>query len=200
MGSPQHAANGADYDAIINVQATCRCLILKHCTQPIICLENPAVDIATFGVEIKDEAEKTASQVTKAVFDLEKRINTWTGAVFFAQPCSSGNEPLYHHVGLYVYRRISLERFVKSRPSPLELREKLEQLRALALGMHIEVGVIDTVPMGVDTPEDLEMARKLLARQMTKKLKLRFKVPQVPIPIWRAARFFQEPRSAVRRI
>lgn len=72
---------------------------------------------------------------------------------------------MYHHVGLYAYRRDALARFVAAKPAALEKRESLEQLRALALGMHIEVGVIDTVPLGVDTPADLEVARKLMGKR-----------------------------------
>ena len=74
----------------------------------------------------------------------------------------SGDGPLYHHSGLYAYRRSALERFVSLPPSPLERREKLEQLRALEAGMRIDVTIVDSVPLGVDTPEDLETARKLL--------------------------------------
>lgn len=74
-----------------------------------------------------------------------------------------GEGPLYHHIGIYGYRRPALERFVSLRPSPLELRERLEQLRALEDGMRIDVAVVDTVPLGVDTPEDLERARAHLA-------------------------------------
>jgi len=73
-----------------------------------------------------------------------------------------GDGPLYHHIGIYAYRRAALERFVSLPPSPLESREKLEQLRALEAGMHIQVGLVDTVPLGVDTPADLQRARELL--------------------------------------
>ena len=75
-----------------------------------------------------------------------------------------GDGPLYHHIGLYAYRRAALERFVALPPSPLELREKLEQLRALEAGMRIDVTLVDGVPLGVDTEEDLERARQLLSR------------------------------------
>ncbi len=68
----------------------------------------------------------------------------------------------YHHIGVYAYRRAALEKFVSLPPSPLELREKLEQLRALEAGLRIDVGVVDTVPLGVDTPEDLARAREIL--------------------------------------
>lgn len=81
-------------------------------------------------------------------------------ALYFTRATAPhGDGPLYHHIGIYGYRRPALERFVSLRPSPLELRERLEQLRALEDGMRIDVAVVDTVPLGVDTPEDLERAR-----------------------------------------
>jgi 3-deoxy-manno-octulosonate cytidylyltransferase (CMP-KDO synthetase) len=85
-------------------------------------------------------------------------------ALYFTRATApAGDGPLYHHIGIYGYRRAALERFVSLPPSPLEKREKLEQLRALEHGMRIEVAIVDTVPLGVDTPADLERARKLLA-------------------------------------
>jgi 3-deoxy-manno-octulosonate cytidylyltransferase (CMP-KDO synthetase) len=84
-------------------------------------------------------------------------------ALYFTRATApSGDGPLFHHIGIYAYRRSALERFVGLRPSPLELRERLEQLRAIEDGMRIDVAVVDTVPLGVDTPEDLEKAKKLL--------------------------------------
>ncbi len=84
-------------------------------------------------------------------------------ALYFTRATAPyGEGPLYHHIGIYAYRRDALERFVSLPPSPLELREKLEQLRALEAGMRINVGLVDTVPLGVDTPRDLERARELL--------------------------------------
>ena len=84
-------------------------------------------------------------------------------ALYFTRATApSGDGPLYHHIGLYAYRRAALERFVKLPPSPLEQRERLEQLRALEAGMRIDVTIVDTVPLGVDTPEDLETARAML--------------------------------------
>jgi 3-deoxy-manno-octulosonate cytidylyltransferase (CMP-KDO synthetase) len=154
-----------DFDAVINVQGDLPLIDPKAIHAAYDLLKNPAVDIATLAVEIKTEAEKTASQVTKAIFDLENGATHGRALYFSRNPAPSGDGPLYHHVGLYAYRRDALARFVKAKPSSLELREKLEQLRALALGMHIEVGVINTVPMGVDTPEDLEIARKLLGKK-----------------------------------
>jgi 3-deoxy-manno-octulosonate cytidylyltransferase (CMP-KDO synthetase) len=85
-------------------------------------------------------------------------------ALYFTRATApAGEGPLYHHIGLYAYRRAALERFVRLKPSPLERREKLEQLRALEAGMRIDVAIVNAVPLGVDTPEDLARARKLLA-------------------------------------
>jgi 3-deoxy-manno-octulosonate cytidylyltransferase (CMP-KDO synthetase) len=85
-------------------------------------------------------------------------------ALYFTRATAPyGEGPLYHHIGIYAYRRPALERFVALKPSGLELREKLEQLRALENGMRIDVSIVDTVPLGVDTPADLERARQLLS-------------------------------------
>ena len=84
-------------------------------------------------------------------------------ALYFTRATApAGDGPLYHHIGLYAFRRAALDRFVALPPSPLEKREKLEQLRALEAGMRIDVAIVDTVPLGVDTPEDLETARAML--------------------------------------
>jgi len=126
-------------------------------------LADPAVDIATLAAEIKKPAERTNPNVVKVV-------GTPVGparlrALYFTRATApAGNGPLYHHIGLYAYRRAALERFVKLPPSVLEQREKLEQLRALEAGMRIDVAIVDAVPLGVDTPEDLETARKMLTR------------------------------------
>ena len=84
-------------------------------------------------------------------------------ALYFTRATAPyGEGPLYHHIGIYAYRRAALQRFVGLKPSPLEQREKLEQLRALEAGMRIDVEIVDTVPLGVDTPADLERARRLI--------------------------------------
>jgi len=86
-------------------------------------------------------------------------------ALYFTRATApSGDGPLYHHIGLYAYRRGALQRFVALPPSALERREKLEQLRALEAGMRIDVALVDEVPLGVDTPADLERARSMLGR------------------------------------
>ncbi|MDL2408777.1 3-deoxy-manno-octulosonate cytidylyltransferase [Rhizobium calliandrae] len=125
-------------------------------------LENPAVDIATLAVEITDEEEKTKPSVVKLVGSAlsDKRMR----ALYFTRATAPyGAGPLYHHIGLYTYRRAALEKFVSLGPSPLEKRESLEQLRALEAGMRIDVEIVDTIPLGVDTPGDLEKARRILS-------------------------------------
>ena len=125
-------------------------------------LDDPAVDIATLAAEIHTEEESANPNVVKAVGSPigPRRLR----ALYFTRATApSGNGPRYHHIGLYAYRRAALERFVKLPPSPLEQQERLEQLRALEAGMRIDVTIVDTVPRGVDTPADLETARRLLA-------------------------------------
>ena len=126
-------------------------------------LADPAVDIATIAAEIKKPAERTNPNVVKVVGSsvAPGRLR----ALYFTRATApSGDGPLYHHIGLYAYRRAALARFVALPPSPLEKRERLEQLRALEAGMRIDVSIVDSVPLGVDTPEELEIARAVLAR------------------------------------
>ncbi|SCB50640.1 3-deoxy-manno-octulosonate cytidylyltransferase [Rhizobium multihospitium] len=125
-------------------------------------LEDPAVDIATLTVEIKDEEEKTLPSVVKVIGSpiSDNRLR----ALYFTRTTAPyGNGPLFHHIGLYAYRRAALAKFVSLGPSTLERRESLEQLRALEAGMRIDVEIVDTVPLGVDTPGDLEKARRILS-------------------------------------
>ncbi len=130
-------------------------------------LADPAVDIATLAVEIADEAEKTNPNVVKIVGTPvgKNRLR----ALYFTRATAPTNDgPLYHHIGIYAYRRAALERFVKLPQATLEKREKLEQLRALEADMRIDVAIVDAVPLGVDTPADLEKARALLAGKQRK--------------------------------
>ncbi|QDL98339.1 3-deoxy-manno-octulosonate cytidylyltransferase [Rhodopseudomonas palustris] len=124
-------------------------------------LADPAVDIATLAAEIHTDEEATNPNVVKVVGSplAADRLR----ALYFTRATAPwGDGPRYHHIGLYGYRRAALERFVALPPSPLEGREKLEQLRALEAGMRIDVGIVDSVPRGVDTPADLETARRVL--------------------------------------
>jgi 3-deoxy-manno-octulosonate cytidylyltransferase (CMP-KDO synthetase) len=124
-------------------------------------LADPAVDIATLAAVITDPTERSNPNVVKvagsAVAPGRLRATTFTRAD------ATGAGPHYHHIGLYAYRRAALERFVKLPPSANEQREKLEQLRALDAGIRIDVAVVKSVPLGVDTPEELDKARAMLA-------------------------------------
>ena len=130
-------------------------------------LKDNAVDIATLGVAIVREEERTNPNVVKIVGSPSPPASkppTRLRALYFTRATAPwGEGPLYHHIGLYAYRRAALERFVTLEPSTLEKREKLEQLRAIEAGMRIDAEIVDSVPLGVDTPEDLERARKILS-------------------------------------
>src|SRR5205085_9792607 len=146
---------------VVNVQGDLPTLDPADLAAALKPLADPAVDIATLAAEIKKPEERTNPNVVKVIGSpiSPKRLR----ALYFTRATApSGDGPLYHHIGLYAYRRAALEKFVKLPPSPLERREKLEQLRALEAGMRVDVTIVDTVPLGVDTPEDLETARTLL--------------------------------------
>ncbi|WP_088346365.1 MULTISPECIES: 3-deoxy-manno-octulosonate cytidylyltransferase [Rhodomicrobium] len=148
---------------IVNVQGDQPALdpaLIRDCLLP---LADPAVDIATLATPISDPSSVTEPSVVKL-------IGTPTGgdgilrALYFTRAAAPfGAGPLYHHIGLYAYRRAALARFVALPPSTLELREKLEQLRALEAGMRIDAKIAGAVPMSVDTPDDLEKVRAYFA-------------------------------------
>lgn len=149
-------------ELIINVQGDLPTIDPETIRAALRPLENATTDIATLTTEIRDEHEKTNPNVVKVVGSPvgENRLR----ALYFTRATAPhGNGPLYHHIGLYAYRRKALEAFVALKPSTLEKRESLEQLRALEAGLRIDVEIVDTVPLGVDTPADLEKARAMLA-------------------------------------
>jgi 3-deoxy-manno-octulosonate cytidylyltransferase (CMP-KDO synthetase) len=146
---------------IVNVQGDLPTLEPGNLAAAVALLGEPAVDIATLAAEIKKPDERVNPNVVKVVGTPlgPSRLR----ALYFTRATApAGDGPLYHHIGLYAFRRAALDRFVALPPSPLEMREKLEQLRALEAGMRIDVAIVDTVPLGVDTPEDLETARAML--------------------------------------
>jgi 3-deoxy-manno-octulosonate cytidylyltransferase (CMP-KDO synthetase) len=149
------------HDSVINVQGDLPTIAPADIRAALAPLADPACDIATLGVEIVEEDEKTNPNVVKIV-------GTPLGgsilrALYFTRATAPwGEGPLYHHIGLYTYRRAALARYVSLPPSVLEMRERLEQLRALENGMSIHAAIIDSVPLGVDTQPDLERARVLL--------------------------------------
>jgi len=146
---------------IVNVQGDLPTVSPEDIAASLGPLADPAVDIATLAAEIRKPEERSNPNVVKVVGSpvAPGRLH----ALYFTRATAPhGDGPLYHHIGLYAYRRAALERFVKLPPSPLEQREKLEQLRALEAGMRIDVAIVKSVPLGVDTPHDLDAARAML--------------------------------------
>jgi len=147
---------------VVNVQGDLPTLDPTDITAAVALLADRAVDIATPAAEITRPEERDNSGVVKVVGTpvAPARLR----ALYFTRATAPwGAGPLYHHIGLYAFRRSALERFVKLPPSPLEQREKLEQLRALEAGMRIDVAIVPSAPLGVDTPEDLARARAMLS-------------------------------------
>lgn len=150
------------HDIVVNVQGDLPTIdprVIAASAQP---LADPAVDIATLAAVITREEERTEPSVVKAIGS-EIAPGHLRALYFTRATAPYGDGPLLHHIGLYAYRRTALARFVALPPSPLERRERLEQLRAVEAGMRIDIVVVDDVPLGVDTPHDLERARAMLA-------------------------------------
>lgn len=149
---------------VINVQGDLPTIEPETIRASLLPMDNPQVDIATLTVPIIDEDEKTNPSIVKIVGS--PLSQTRLRALYFTRATAPyGNGPLYHHIGLYTYRRAALEKFVSLKPSVLELRESLEQLRALEAGMRIDAEIVRSVPLGVDTQPQLETARKILANR-----------------------------------
>jgi 3-deoxy-manno-octulosonate cytidylyltransferase (CMP-KDO synthetase) len=149
---------------IVNLQGDLPTVNPESIRAAVALLADPAVDIGTAAAEIRNARERDDPNVVKVVGTPvnDRRLR----ALYFTRATApAGEGALYHHIGLYAYRRQALEKFVRLKPSALEQRERLEQLRALEAGMRIDVAIVDAVPLGVDTPADLETARALLAAQ-----------------------------------
>ncbi len=155
-------ADGA-HDAIVNVQSDLPTIASRAIRAVLAPLADAEVDIATLVCVISDPAELDDPNVVKAVTALAPGERRGRALYFSRLAVPGGEGPFYHHIGIYGFRRAALERFVKLPPGRLEQREGLEQLRALEAGMRIDVALVDSVPLGVDTPADLERARALLA-------------------------------------
>lgn len=150
------------HDVVVNVQGDLPTVDPAAIAASIAPLSDAAVDIATLVAVIRRDEERTNPNVVKMVGS-EVSPGRFRALYFTRATAPYGEGPLYHHIGLYAYRRRALQRFVGMPPSPLERRERLEQLRALEAGMRIDAVVVDDTPLGVDTPEDLERARAIIA-------------------------------------
>lgn len=154
---------GGAHDVVVNLQGDLPAIAPADVRAVLTPLADPAVDIATLVAECREEYERHEPSVVKCVTAFAPGQRVARAMYFSRAPVPAGDGPLYHHIGLYAFRRQALARFVALPPSPLEKRERLEQLRALEAGMRIDAALIDKVPFGVDTPADLERARALLA-------------------------------------
>jgi 3-deoxy-manno-octulosonate cytidylyltransferase (CMP-KDO synthetase) len=149
-------------EAIVNLQGDLPTIDPAIVRAALALLADPAVDIGTLGAVIRRDEERTDPNVVKIVGSPvgPGRLR----ALYFTRATApSGEGDLVHHIGLYVWRRAALARYVALPPSPLEQRERLEQLRALEAGMRIDAALVDDVPLGVDTQHDLDRAREILA-------------------------------------
>lgn len=151
-----------NHDVVVNVQGDLPTIDPRAIVMALLPLADRTVDIATLCAVITREEERHDPNVVKLVGHTvgPSRLR----ALYFTRATAPwGEGPLHHHIGLYAYRRRALARFMKLPPGELETREKLEQLRALEAGMRIDAMVVDDLPLGVDTPADLERARALLS-------------------------------------
>ena len=160
----------AVHDVVVNLQGDLPTIEPGSLRAALTPLDDAGVDIATLAAPIREAQERHDPNVVKvaALFDAEAPQPV-ARALYFSRcavPWDGGdaNQPLYHHIGVYAFRRTALARFVALPPGRLEQRERLEQLRALEAGMRIDAARVDTIPVGVDTPADLARARNLMAR------------------------------------
>jgi 3-deoxy-manno-octulosonate cytidylyltransferase (CMP-KDO synthetase) len=152
------------HDVVVNLQGDLPMLDPAAIRAALAPLADPAVEIATLACPMREAWERESAAAVKIAVSFAPGARIGRALYFSRNLIPSGDGPHYHHIGIYAFRRAALDRFVALPPSPLERREKLEQLRALEAGMRIDVALVDTVPMGVDTPEDLERARAILAK------------------------------------
>jgi 3-deoxy-manno-octulosonate cytidylyltransferase (CMP-KDO synthetase) len=151
------------HDVVVNLQGDLPTMPPAHLRAVLAPLADPAVDIATLVAPVRDGAEAAAASVVKVACAFAPEQTVAPALYFSRAPIPFGDGTLWHHIGVYAWRRAALARFVALPESPLERREKLEQLRALEAGMRIACARVDHAPFGVDTPEDLQRARRTLA-------------------------------------
>ncbi len=151
------------HDVVVNLQGDLPTIAPETIRAVLRPIAEDGADVATLVTEIRRADERTNPNVVKAVVAWDAGGDKGRALYFTRATAPHGEGPLWHHIGIYAYRRAALQRFVALPPSALEKREKLEQLRALEAGMTIGVARVDAEPLGVDTPAELERARILLA-------------------------------------
>jgi len=152
----------AAHDVVVNLQGDLPALDPSNISTVAKTLAETGADIATLAAEIDNAADCDNPSVVKPVVAWDASGVRGRALYFTRARAPHGDGPLYHHIGIYAFRREALARFVSLPPSPLEQRERLEQLRALEAGMRIDAAIVGGVPLGVDTPDDLARARIML--------------------------------------
>ena len=160
----QKCDNENNIEYIINLQGDLPNIDTSSLITVLQLLENKEVNIGTLVVKINDETDLSKSQIVKALCMFQENQRSTKALDFQRLPKDISIKNLYHHIGIYSYTRESLSRFVNLDQTKRERDEKLEQLRALEDNMHIEAGLIDFLPLGVDTPEDLEVIKDLMRK------------------------------------
>ena len=153
------------HDVVVNLQGDLPALDPSNVRAVAETLAESGTDIATLAAEIDNDADRDNSSVVKPVIAWDASGLRGRALYFTRARAPHGDGALFHHIGIYAFTRAALARFVALPPSPLERREKLEQLRALEAGMTIAVARVDSVPLSVDTEDDLKKARALLSRE-----------------------------------
>jgi len=155
-----------EHDVVVNLQGDLPALDSAYVRIVADALVGAGADVSTLATEIVDPSDRTNPNVPKPIVAWDAGGRTGRALYFTRATAPYGEGPLYFHIGIYAYTRDALARFVALPPSPLEKREKLEQLRALEAGMRFAVALVDKVPLSVDTPEDLEKARRILGQKV----------------------------------
>ncbi|WP_413733485.1 3-deoxy-manno-octulosonate cytidylyltransferase [Sodalis sp. RH21] len=151
-----------EYDLVVNLQGDMPTADPAMLATLIAPLHLPGAEIATLASVATTAAELAAPSVVKAAVSLSPGDKTGRALFFSRNLIPWGDGPHYHHIGLYAYKRSALMKFSRLPPGALEQREQLEQLRALEHGMRIDISIVDVNPLGVDTLDDLNLARKIL--------------------------------------
>ncbi|MGE0226573.1 MAG: 3-deoxy-manno-octulosonate cytidylyltransferase [Acetobacteraceae bacterium] len=150
------------HDVVVNLQGDVPTLDPAQLRLVVLPLQDPTIDIGTLVVPILSDEEARTDSFVKAVCAFPEGVAVANALYFSRAPIPWGDGPRWHHIGIYAFRRPALDRFVRLPPSPLERRESLEQLRALEAGMRIACARMAHGLFGVDTPDDLARARRLL--------------------------------------
>lgn len=153
------------HDVVVNVQGDLPAVDPACIRASVEVLAPTGADMGTPAAEIRDPADYDNPSVVKPIVSWDTTSARGRALYFTRARAPYGEGPLFHHIGVYAFRRAALSRFVKLEPSQLEKREKLEQLRALESGMTIAVARVDDIPLSIDTPEDLERARAVLGNR-----------------------------------